>query len=117
MTVIKSHRDLDVWKLAMDFSILIYQISDKFPTNEKFGLSLQLRRASVSIPSNIAEGAARAHSKEFIQFLHISLGSLAEIETQLEIADRLAYFKQSEKHLEIIGRIRKMLIGLIKSLK
>ena len=77
----------------MDFVELIYKITGEFPENEKFGLTSQLRRASISIPSNLAEGAGRKSTKEFIQFLYIALGSSSEIETQLEIAMRLGYMK------------------------
>jgi len=98
----------------MDFAIAVYQITEKFPAHEKYGLSLQIRRAAVSVPSNIAEGAGRSHSKEFVQFLFISLGSLAEIETQLQIAERLGYTHLPESLKDMTGRIRKMLIGLIK---
>lgn len=98
----------------MDLVIDLYHLTDQFPKEEKFSLNLQIRRAGVSVCSNIAEGAARAHSKEFIQFLYISLGSLAEIETQLEIAERLGYHVSSVEMGETLSRIRRMLIGLIK---
>jgi four helix bundle protein len=76
------HKDLDVWKKSMNLVVLIYDITSKFPSDERFGLTSQMRRAAVSIPSNIAEGAARKGDKEFIQFLMIALGSLSELETQ-----------------------------------
>jgi four helix bundle protein len=75
------HKDLDVWKRSMDLVVKVYQITKLFPDTEKYGLSSQMRRAAVSIPSNIAEGAARKGDKEFIQFLYISIGSLSELET------------------------------------
>ena len=110
----KSHVDLDVWKLSMDFVDDLYNITDTFPASEKFGLVSQLRRAGVSVPSNIAEGAGRFHEKEFIQFLYISRGSLAEIETQLEIARRRGYVKSIDSLISSSIRIRKMINGLIK---
>jgi four helix bundle protein len=114
MTEVKSHKDLDVWKLSMVLVEHIYAITKKFPKEETYGLSLQLRRAGVSVCSNIAEGAARGHDKEFSQFLYIALGSISEIETQLEIARRLGYLATLETSNEMLTRIRKMLIGLIR---
>jgi four helix bundle protein len=114
MNTLKTHCDLDVWKLSMDLVIDLYRITESFPNSEKFGLVMQIRRAAVSICSNIAEGAARAHNREFAQFLYISLGSVAEIETQLEISRRLGYLKSKDKQQEILDRIRRMLVGLIK---
>ncbi|HBX50590.1 MAG TPA: four helix bundle protein [Bacteroidales bacterium] len=87
----KTHKDLDAWKSSVEFVTQMYKITESFPKSEEFGLKDQLRRAAVSIPSNIAEGAARNHTKEFIQFLYISLGSLSEVETQLIIAQNLNY--------------------------
>jgi len=114
MNTLKTHRDLDVWKLSMDLVIDLYTITATFPVSEKFGLVTQIRRAGVSICSNIAEGAARSHSKEFVQFLYISLGSVAEVETQLDIALRLNYLQSIELEKEMLDRIRRMLVGLIK---
>lgn len=115
----KTHKDLDAWKTSVEFVTRIYKITEIFPKSEEFGLKNQLRRASVSIPSNIAEGAARNHTKEFIQFLYISLGSLSEVETQLIIAHNLNYipteFKKEEEP-DII-KIRSQISGLIKYLK
>ena len=98
----------------MDLVIDLYTITATFSVSEKFGLVSQIRRAGVSICSNIAEGAARSHFKEFAQFLYISLVSVAEIETQLEISRRLGYLKSKDKQQEILDRIRRMLVGLIK---
>jgi four helix bundle protein len=114
MNTFKTHRDLDVWKVSMDFVIDLYRFTETFPNAEKFGLVQQIRRAGVSICSNIAEGAARFHSKEFVHFLFISLGSVAEVETQLEIALRLEYLKSTDLEKKILDRLRKMLVGLIK---
>jgi four helix bundle protein len=88
---IQGFRDLKAWQLAMDFVEGVYQATAKFPAHEQYGLTGQLRRSAVSIPSNIAEGRSRDSSREFLKFLSIAYGSLAETQTQLEIARRLAY--------------------------
>ena len=113
-----SHKDLDVWKKAINFVSDIYKITESFPNSELFGLTNQIRRAAVSIPSNIAEGAARTSQKEFNQFLSVALGSSAEVETQLLIALNLQFISTDRyKELTVkIDDIRKMLIGLKKSL-
>ncbi len=116
MNNIMTHKDLDVWKAAMEIAKLVYLITSKFPKEELYGLTQQIRRSAVSIPSNIAEGAARNSRKEFIQFLHISLGSLAELETQLLLSEKLGFLQIKEIENDV-ERIRKMLIGLIKYLK
>ena len=112
----KTHKDLDVWKEAMTLVKGIYKLTADFPKEETYGLVSQIRRAAVSIPSNIAEGAARNSNKEFIQFLYVSLGSLAELETQLLLSRDLGFFKNEELHGSI-ERIRRMLLGLIKHLR
>jgi four helix bundle protein len=91
--VVKSYRDLEVWRLGLDLVETIYRCTAEFPKSETYGLSAQMRRAAVSIPSNIAEGQARSSSKEFLHFLSIALGSLAELETQIELANRLGYME------------------------
>jgi len=101
----------------MDFVEKVYQQSSQYPKEEIYGLTSQIRRAAVSIPSNIAEGAARQGSKEFIQFLYIALGSLSEVETQAMLAERLGFSNDTTALLEDIDRIRKMLNGLIIHLK
>ncbi|MCX6227177.1 MAG: four helix bundle protein [Bacteroidia bacterium] len=109
------HKNMDVWKLSMDFVTNIYGITVKFPAEERFGLAQQMRRAAVSIPSNIAEGAARKSPNEFVQFLHIALGSLAELETQMILCERLGFNKiDLSTDYDNLNRIRKMLIGLIR---
>lgn len=113
----KSHKDLTVYKTSIDLVVDVYKTSRSFPDTEKFGLTSQIRRAAVSIPSNIAEGAARNSKKDFIRFLYISLGSLAETETQLEIAERLEFIKANSEIEEKIIYIRRMILKLIKSLK
>ena len=113
----KSHKDLNVYKTSIDLVVDIYQLSQNFPDSEKFGLTSQIRRAAVSVPSNTAEGAAGNSKKEFIRFLYIGLGSLAEIETQLEIACRLEFIKDTPEVVEKIIYIRRMILKLIQSLK
>lgn len=114
---VKSHKDLKVWKESMELVVLIYAATKEFPKDELYGLTSQIRRAAISIPSNIAEGAGRNGSKEFIRFLYIALGSLSELETQLEIAIKLNYVeKLDDVNLKIIY-IRRMLSKLIGSLK
>ena len=114
---IHSHKDLKVWQEAMDLVTNIYNIVQSFPEIEKFGLSSQMRRAAISIPSNIAEGFARQGNKELTHFLYIALGSLSEIETQLEIAFRLQYIQKIDEQTEKIKFIRILLSRLIKSIK
>lgn len=84
---VKTHKNLDVWNKAMEFTEKIYRITINFPKEEQFGLISQIRRSALSIPSNIAEGAARNFNKEFVQFLYVALDSLSEIETQLLLKD------------------------------
>jgi len=117
--VIKSYKDLEVWKRSIKFVKKIYQITQEFPREEIYGLSSQIRRSAVSVPSNIAEGRSRQHTNELIQFLYIALSSCAECETQIIIAFELEYLKEvKEKELlEELDQIGKMLRGLIKSLK
>jgi four helix bundle protein len=115
----RSYQDLEVWKLSIEFVKEIYLITEKFPKSETYGLSNQIRRAAVSIPSNIAEGQGRNSSKEFRQFLSIALGSVAETETQLIIAKEINFLRNDELEplLVTIDRIRKMLKGLSKSIR
>lgn len=119
MNNFRPHRELEVWKKAMDFVVEVYRITSKFPKSEEYGLTSQLRRASVSIPSNLAEGAARKGNKEFMQFLNIAQGSISELDTQLELAYRLEYINKQD-YSNLINRlteISKMLYGLAKTLK
>jgi four helix bundle protein len=115
----KPHKKLDAWATAVDLAQLVYTTTDRFPTKEQVGLTKQARRAAVSIPSNIAEGAARQTKKEFVQFLHISKGSLSELDTQLEIARRLEYLGKVEWEAlnELLERVDRMLSGLIRHLR
>jgi four helix bundle protein len=115
MGKISGHKDLNVWKKSMQFVLEIYSLTSHFPKEEIYGLTSQIRRAAVSIPSNIAEGAARQTQKEFCQFLYVSMGSLAELETQLIIAQNLKYIETFDN--QSIDEIRKMLNGLIYKLR
>ena len=115
----RSYRDLNVWKLSIELVKDIYQVTTKFPPVEIYGLTNQLRRAAISIPSNIAEGQGRNSFKEFKQFLAIALGSLAELETQLIISHEIGYLNRedSNKLLAALDNIRKMLKALANRLK
>ena len=113
------YKDLKFWQLSRVFCKDIYLITKSFPSDEKFGLTSQLRRASVSIPSNIAEGASRVSNKDFARFLRISLGSCYEIETQLLISCDLAYIQKEEleKLQHTLDQIIKMMSRFISTLK
>ena len=106
-----NHKDLDAWKQAMELVENIYRVTASLPKEETYGLAAQLRRAAISIPSNISEGSGRRSNKEFMNFLNISLGSVAEIETQLLIAERLGYVTVSES-LQQLTRVRALILGL-----
>ncbi|WDT75296.1 MAG: four helix bundle protein [Candidatus Manganitrophus sp.] len=112
----KPHKKLDAWKLSVDLVTHLYKVTASFPKDEQYGLTNQIRRAAVSIPSNIAEGAARQTKKEFVNYLHIAQGSLSELDTQLEIAKQLVYLDPDQwKSLdEKMDRVDKMISGLIR---
>ena len=106
---IRSFRDLRVWHMAMDLVETVYALTTSFPANERYGLASQIQRAAVSVPSNIAEGHTRHHLKEYLQYLSLAQASLAELDTQLEIALRLKYLSEAEcaktqDRLESLGR-------------
>lgn len=116
----RPHYNLDVWKKSFSLVKKIYLLTDEFPSEEKFGLISQLRRASVSVPTNISEGSARSSQKEFLHFLYISLGSLTEVETLLLLSRELGFIKSKgvvEELLKEIELITKLLLGLINSIK
>ena len=113
---VSTHKDLNVWKKAMDLAAQVYSLTAKFPKEELYGLTSQIRRSAVSIPSNIAEGAARHSRNEFIQFLHIASGSVAELETQLLLAIRIGLLS-GDHIISHVEEVRKLLLGLLWSLK
>jgi four helix bundle protein len=113
------HKKLDVWQRSIDLCVEIYRLTETFPASEKFGLVSQMRRASVSVASNIAEGAARGTTSLYVHFLTVARGSLAELDTQMIIASRLSYisapaFEKTTGEMAIIGR---MLTNLVRSLQ
>lgn len=112
----KSYRDLVVWQKALNLGVLVYKLTQTFPKEELYGLQSQMRRAAVALPSNIAEGQARGKRIEFARFLRMGLGSLAELDTQIELAVRLHYLEDrdvSEARASVL-ELRKMLFGLIR---
>ena len=111
------HYDLKVWQLAMDLVVDVYAITKQFPDTEKFALASQMQRAAVSVPSNIAEGAGRESSADFLRFLTIARGSLSELETQLLIAQRLGYVADVAPCLERVKIVFSLLKGLVRKLK
>jgi four helix bundle protein len=116
---VRHYRDLLVWQKALTWVELVYEESRSWPSDERFGLISQVRRAAVSVPSNIAEGCARRSTPEFLRFLSIARGSLAEVETQLILAQRLAYIEEAAltRLLEAADEISRMLSGLISKLE
>jgi four helix bundle protein len=114
----KSFRDLQVWQRAMQLAVAIYRLTQDFPREEQYGLTSQIRRAAVSIPSNIAEGQGRVNIGEFRQFLGIARGSTCELQTQLEIARALKLGKSEliDENEALSNEVRKMLFGLLDSL-
>ena len=109
------YRDLVVWQEAMNLAVLVYNVSAEFPRQETYGLTAQIRRAAVSIPSNIAEGAGRNSSRELHQFLGFSAGSLAELETQLELAERLNYLRMDTSTALQVKRVGRLLQAFRRS--
>lgn len=115
----KPHKKLDAWKLGVELTVNVYKMTRTFPGEERFGLISQMRRSAASIPSNIAEGAARQTKKEFINFLYIAQGSLSELDTHVEIAFRLGYLSagaRSEIEIQMV-RLDKLVSGLIRSVR
>ena len=114
----RPHENLEVWQKAIEFVVMIYERTKPFPSDEKFGLTSQVRRASISIAANIAEGAARQSDKEFLRFVSIAQGSCSEVETELLIAEKLGYLPESD-YIELkasADSIGRMLVGLSKHL-
>jgi len=115
----KPHKNLDAWKLSFEFVKHLYIITANFPSEEKFGLISQLRRAAVSVPVNIAEGAGRKSTKEFINFLSIALGSVSELDTLILLSRDLGFMK-TEISVELLNKldiIGKLIYGLMKKLR
>jgi four helix bundle protein len=115
---IQCYRDLIAWQKAMDFVVMIYEITVQFPRDELYGLTCQLRRSAVSIPSNIAEGHGRQSTREFVHFLSVAYGSLNEAQTQVMLAQRLGFLKadQSAKVLQLSYEVARPINGLSQSL-
>ena len=113
----RGHKELRAWQAAMHLVELIYRLTDTFPKNEQFGLISQMRRSAVSAPSNIAEGAARNGTKEFLHFLGITSGSLAELDTQLELAVRLEYCTEVTEIQNKLDEASALTLALAKSLR
>jgi four helix bundle protein len=116
---IRSYRDLEVWQRSVDLAIESYRVTAAFPATERYGLTAQVRRCAVSIPSNIAEGRGRATLADFLRHLAIANGSVMEIETQVIIATRLGYVSedQSQTLLARSGEVGRLLAGLVRALK
>ena len=115
----RPHKKLKLWKAAMDFVVEIYEITKVFPREEEFGLKSQLRRAAVSVPSNIAEGLTRTSKADKKHFLNIAQSSLSEVDAQLEISERLGYFDRgaSDKATSLLRDVYMLLSGLFRSIK
>lgn len=111
------HKDLDLWKISIELVKAIYVVLDDFPQKEEFALSSQIRRAAVSIPSNVAEGCGRGSNKELYRFLDIASGSLAELETQIFIAKELGYISDSSNVDDLMMKVQKLLVGFKKKNK
>lgn len=115
----RNHKDLDVWNQAISLAADIYDLTSRLPPEEKFGIAVQMRRAAVSIGSNIAEGAARGSRREFIRYLNISAGSASELGTQLEILKKIGSIKEQELSpiQESLDHISRMIQGMLRSLR
>jgi four helix bundle protein len=113
---VKNYKDLIAWQKAMLLVKNVYSLSQHFPKDELFGLTSQIKRAVVSVPSNIAEGSSKKSTADFIRFLNIAYGSLAEVETQIEIAEMLGFINKQEEIYKQVDEIAKIISGLINSL-
>jgi four helix bundle protein len=119
MQPVVSFRDLDVWRLGMDLVVAVYRRTDRLPSAERFGLTSQIRRAAISVPSNIAEGHARRSDGAYLNHVRIAIGSQAELDTQIEAALRLGFLDPASAQATFaeIARLRQMLCGLRRSLE
>ena len=117
--MLKSYKDLNVWQKAYELCLKIYSITAQFPKEEKYGLTSQIRRSAVSIPSNIAEGYGRKTTADYIRMLYIAYGSVCELETQILLAGDLGFIEKGQLDIRIreIAEIERMLKALIKSLE
>lgn len=112
----KPHEQLEAWKFAMQLVKSVYQLTASFPAEEHYGMAQQMRRAAVSVPSNIAEGAGRNGSKEYLHFIGVARGSLAELETQMQLAVMLNFTKPDHPAFELADHTGKLLTGLHRKL-
>ena len=112
-----NHKELDAWKISMEFVTEIYELTKTFPKEEIYGLTSQIRRSAVSVPSNLAEGCSRYSDKDTSKFLYNAIASASELETQLIIATNLGYTKCHSELIEKITRIQKLILGMLKYLK
>jgi four helix bundle protein len=113
---LRRHKDLEVWRSAMELVVDLYRVTQSFPSDERFGLVSQIRRAAGSVPANIAEGSARKSTAELIQFLYISNGSLSELDTHLEIAERVGLLVPDSTRA-LLDNVQSQLLTVISSLK
>lgn len=113
----RNHRNLQAWQQAMNLVTAIYQSTSRFPKDEQYGMSSQLRRAAVSVPANIAEGFARNGSKELLHFLGIAAGSLSELDTLVELAARLGYLTETEELSGKVDEVSGLVMGLAASIR
>ena len=116
MAKVKTYKDLVVWQKSMDMTAMLYQLVKKLPKEETYALSDQMRRAAISVPSNIAEGFGRSSTKEYLHFLFISYGSICELETQLILSSRINYLSKNETQpvMDLLSEIGKMINAIIK---
>ena len=113
----RGHFRLDAWKMSRQLVVAVYRLTRAFPKEELFGLTIQMRRAAISVPSNVAEGAARSGRREFAQFLNVARGSLSELETQLIIATDLGYLSPEDPVFASIQHVSRLLTGLHKTVR
>lgn len=113
----RKHHDLVAWQVSVELVEDLYRLTETFPAKEAFGLTGQIRRAAVSVPSNIAEGAARSSKREFAHYLTMARGSLSEMDTQLNISKRLGYIQDDEEIQQKMDRVFGLIGGLLKSLR
>jgi four helix bundle protein len=113
----RNHRNLQAWQQAVELVTAIYRLTADFPDTERYGLTSQMRRAAVSVPANIAEGAARSGTKELVYFLSVATGSLSELDTLVELAVKLGYVSDATKIQEQIDDVAGLIMGLSASLK